>query len=192
MTCGYYRTSSPVTALPMIMRWISDVPSKIVKILAAWVPVFPAGHCGSHRRSGVSVRQTPSHRIQAHRPLGARVMIADAVRYMSVDSCREPDSAGLRWTTPAIHNLAREPENAQATGRFRRWWQVLGSNQRRLSRRFYRPLIIRSVCPLRVSPCGGSSDTTPGSAAQPIPVPSCTGCGNDNHGRGHRAKICTP
>ena len=33
MTSGYYRTSSPVTALPMIMRWISDVPSKIVKLL---------------------------------------------------------------------------------------------------------------------------------------------------------------
>jgi hypothetical protein len=33
MTSGYYRTSSPVTALPMIMRWISDVPSKIVKIV---------------------------------------------------------------------------------------------------------------------------------------------------------------
>jgi hypothetical protein len=27
-----------------------------------------------------------------------------------------------------------------AQGPFRRWWQVLGSNQRRLSRRFYRPL----------------------------------------------------
>ncbi len=35
MTCGYYRTSSPVTALPMIMRWISDVPSKIVKLVKA-------------------------------------------------------------------------------------------------------------------------------------------------------------
>jgi hypothetical protein len=34
MTCGYYRTSSPVTALPIIMRWISLVPSKIVKFLA--------------------------------------------------------------------------------------------------------------------------------------------------------------
>lgn len=33
MTCGYYRTSSPVTALPMIMRWISLVPSNMVKIL---------------------------------------------------------------------------------------------------------------------------------------------------------------
>ena len=66
-------------------------------------------------------------------------MIAHAVRYMSVDSCRDPDSAGLRWTSPAADSLAREPENAQATGRFRRWWRMLGSNQRRLSRRFYRP-----------------------------------------------------
>jgi hypothetical protein len=33
MTCGYYRTSSPVTARPMIIRWISDVPSKIVKLV---------------------------------------------------------------------------------------------------------------------------------------------------------------
>jgi hypothetical protein len=32
-TCGYQRTSSPVTALPMIRRWISEVPSKIVKIV---------------------------------------------------------------------------------------------------------------------------------------------------------------
>ncbi len=29
------RTSSPVTARPMIMRWISEVPSKMVKILAS-------------------------------------------------------------------------------------------------------------------------------------------------------------
>jgi hypothetical protein len=26
MTCGYYRTLSPVMALPMIIRWISEVP----------------------------------------------------------------------------------------------------------------------------------------------------------------------
>ena len=46
-------------------------------------------------------------------------MIADAVRYMSVDSYRDPDSAGLRRTTLPDEHLAREPENAQATGRFR-------------------------------------------------------------------------
>jgi hypothetical protein len=33
MTCGYKRTWSPVMALPMIIRWISDVPSKIVKLV---------------------------------------------------------------------------------------------------------------------------------------------------------------
>jgi hypothetical protein len=33
VTSGYQRTSSRVTALPMIMRWISDVPSKIVKLV---------------------------------------------------------------------------------------------------------------------------------------------------------------
>jgi hypothetical protein len=27
-----YLTSSPVTARPMIIRWISDVPSKMVKL----------------------------------------------------------------------------------------------------------------------------------------------------------------
>jgi hypothetical protein len=127
----------------------------------------------------------------------AGFMIADAVRYMSVDSCRDPDSAGIRCTSHPANSAPLDPENTQARGRFRwwwqvLWWQVLGSNQRRLSRRFYRPLIIETVYPLRVSPYGGSSDTTSGSAAQPIPVPSCTGCGNDNHGRGHRAKICTP
>ena len=30
-----YRTSSPVTARPISMRWISLVPSKMVKILAS-------------------------------------------------------------------------------------------------------------------------------------------------------------
>ena len=35
---------------------------------------------------------------------------------------------------------ARQTAFPQLAGRFRWWWQVLGSNQRRLSRRFYRPL----------------------------------------------------
>ena len=30
-----YLTSNPVTARPMIIRWISDVPSKMVKIFAS-------------------------------------------------------------------------------------------------------------------------------------------------------------
>ena len=31
--CQSYRTGRPVTARPMIMRWISEVPSKMVKIV---------------------------------------------------------------------------------------------------------------------------------------------------------------
>jgi hypothetical protein len=47
MTFGYYRTSSPVTALPMIMRWISDVPSKIVKLVE--VRAVSAGRWRDHQ-----------------------------------------------------------------------------------------------------------------------------------------------
>ena len=49
ITCGYYRTSSPVTALPLIMRWISDVPSKIVKLVE--VRAVSAGRCPVNSRS---------------------------------------------------------------------------------------------------------------------------------------------
>src|ERR1700722_13513650 len=43
---------------------------------------------------------------------------------------------------------ARRAAFPQPAGRFRRWWQVLGSNQRRMSRRFYRPLPLatRATC----------------------------------------------
>ena len=37
---------------------------------------------------------------------------------------------------------ARQREIPQLAGRFRRWWQVMGSNHRRLSRRFYSPLLL--------------------------------------------------
>jgi hypothetical protein len=41
-----------------------------------------------------------------------------------------------------------QDRETQATGYLRRWWQVLGSNQRRRSRRFYRPLPLaaRATC----------------------------------------------
>jgi hypothetical protein len=70
-----------------------------------------------------------------------RFMIAHAVRYMSVHSRKQPDSDGRTGTLPLGNSTAREPEASQLTGRFRRWWQVMDSNQRRLSRRFYRPFI---------------------------------------------------
>jgi hypothetical protein len=59
------------------------------------------------------------------------------VRHMSVHSRKRLDSQGHHGTTTARSTTARTRVYAQAAGRFRRWWQVLGSNQRRLSRRFY-------------------------------------------------------
>ena len=64
----------------------------------------------------------------------------DDVRYTSVDT------ATPRRTVTHSDTRRDKNENSPADafpqpgGRFRRWWQVLGSNQRRLSRRFYRPL----------------------------------------------------
>jgi hypothetical protein len=46
---------------------------------------------------------------------------------------REPSRAACSRTQ---HDELRT-KFAQFSGHFRRWWQVLGSNQRRLSRRFY-------------------------------------------------------
>ena len=49
------------------------------------------------------------------------------------------DTAGLWWTQRDLAGpkaTARKTRKTQLTGYFRRWWQVLGSNQRRLSRRF--------------------------------------------------------
>ena len=57
------------------------------------------------------------------------------------------ETVGLGWTQRDIAGLkatAREAGKLQLTGYFRWWWQVLGSNQRRLSRRFYRPLLYTS------------------------------------------------
>jgi hypothetical protein len=70
------------------------------------------------------------------RPRQTAFMIADAVRYMAVHSWKQPDSDGRGGTLPTVQETAREPETSQLTGRFRRWWQVMDSNQRRLSRRF--------------------------------------------------------
>jgi hypothetical protein len=69
-----------------------------------------------------------------------RLLRPDSVRHMSVTTAMQGLTAAHHETQRDKRKKAREPDYAQAMGRFRRWWQVLGSNQRRLSRRFYRPL----------------------------------------------------
>ena len=68
-----------------------------------------------------------------------RLLRPDSVRHMSVTTAMQGLTAAHHETQRDKRKKAREPGYAQATGRFRRWWQVLGSNQRRLSRRFHRP-----------------------------------------------------
>jgi hypothetical protein len=63
----------------------------------------------------------------------------DSVRHMSVTTATQRLTAAHHETQRDKTEKTREAGYPQLTGRFRRWWQVLGSNQRRLSRRFYRP-----------------------------------------------------
>ena len=72
----------------------------------------------------------------AHRPSDA----PHAVRHASVDTATPRATALHGDTTRDREKTARTAEKSQLAGRLRRWWQVLGSNQRRLSRRFYRPI----------------------------------------------------
>jgi len=66
-----------------------------------------------------------------------RLLRPDSVRHMSVTTATRRLTAAHHETQRDKKEKARETGNPQPTGRFRRWWQVLGSNQRRLSRRFY-------------------------------------------------------
>jgi hypothetical protein len=63
----------------------------------------------------------PLDRAAAHapRPVLRGSMIADAVRYMSVDSRNQPDIQGRNRTTTVRSTTARTSAYAQATGRFR-------------------------------------------------------------------------
>ena len=86
----------------------------------------------------VAVRKTADG---AHRPSWG----TDPVRYTSVDTATQRPPARQGDTSRDREKTARIAENSQPAGRFRRWWQVLGSNQRRLSRRFYSPSLLSEV-----------------------------------------------
>ena len=113
----------------------------------AEAPTSPAGRHWSSQNTprpapSVAVRKTADG---AHRPsLGhvSRPLYVRGHRNTAPRSDYKVTHARDREKT------ARLAENSQLPGRFRRWWQVLGSNQRRLSRRFYRPLPLatRATC----------------------------------------------
>jgi hypothetical protein len=84
-------------------------------------------------------------------------------------------------------------ENSQLAGRFRRWWQVLGSNQRRLSRRFYSPLLLFESPTADQHLCISRFDFgLPPSAMRPwtpdFGAVKSTDGGGKGHGRGRAAR----
>ena len=73
-----------------------------------------------------------------------RLLDPESVRHMSVTTATQRLTAAHHETQRYKTEKARKSGDPQLTGRFRRSWQVLGSNQRRLSRRFYRypPIVL--------------------------------------------------
>ena len=71
-----------------------------------------------------------------------RSLRPDSVRHMSVITAMQRLTAAHRETQRDSSKAAREPGYAQAMGRFRRWWQVLGSNQRK-------PTVLQTACAMR-------------------------------------------
>jgi hypothetical protein len=101
------------------------------------------------REAGMGTPRTMSVAVRgkadgAHRPSARH----GRVRYTSVDTATQRSTALQGDTRRDKKKTARRAAFPQQAGRFRRWWQVLGSNQGRLSRRFYRPLPLatRATC----------------------------------------------
>jgi hypothetical protein len=95
-----------------------------------------------------------------------------------------------RWQYPR-HPPRRPPAGdvqrlalPRGCGRLRRWWQVLGSNRRRLSRRFYRPSLLAEVHAADQHERASRRDPgLPTSAMRPwAPGPEGAEC-TDGHGR---------
>ena len=64
-----YRTSSPVIVRPISIRWISDVPSKMVKILECMgrVSGIPARASDRRAHGGTAALSGDAHGFQPHR-----------------------------------------------------------------------------------------------------------------------------
>ena len=93
----------------------------------------------SGEQSGRPRNGTKRARIGKASGSADRLLCPDAVRYLSVTIATPCPTAAHDGTRRDKKETARRAAFPQRAGRFRRWWQVLGSNQRRLSRRFYRP-----------------------------------------------------
>ena len=104
-------------------------------------PDRPAGMSGTS--------SSPSARImgQNRRRSAKRAVIrtARSTRTLSATTATHRPTVTDNDTWRDKKKTARRAAFPQPAGRFRRWWQVLGSNQRRLSRRFYSPSLLPEV-----------------------------------------------
>jgi hypothetical protein len=85
----------------------------------------------------------------------------DAVRYTSVDSATQRSTALHDDTRRDQEETARTATYPQLAGRFRRVWQVVDSNHRRRSRRFYSPLASSESYATDLRLCGARWDCGP-------------------------------
>jgi hypothetical protein len=105
---GSYRTGRPVTARPMIMRWISLVPSKIVKIVelaavsAGQRPVTPSGISTNSARP---VRDESGFRPAVARCPSGSARVGRALRTRQIPSPTRHSAVG----TLEIHFCADLP-----------------------------------------------------------------------------------
>ena len=106
-----------------------------------------AGMSGTSVRRAVRRPRNGTKRARIGKASGStdRSFGPDAVRYMSVTIATPCPTAAHDDTRRDKKETARRAAFPQRAGRFRRWWQVLGSNQRRLSRRFYSPSLLPEV-----------------------------------------------
>jgi hypothetical protein len=97
----------------------------------------PAVHVKPKHATGTA---RPWLSVESRRCTPTALVARTPVRYMSVDTATRRSTALQGDTRRDREETARIAKNSQLAGRFPRVWQVLGSNQRRLSRRFYSPL----------------------------------------------------
>ena len=111
-------------------------------------PGAAGGHTGMHTRLGAAL-QAGKHAASAARPWPSVKQPTvrtdrDRARIPSAMRPWTPQHAGLQ-RHKATHGGTEKKRPASrespASGPFSQVWQVLGSNQRRLSRRFYSPLL---------------------------------------------------
>ena len=112
----------------------------------------PAGRNARHTqvRRGVRRPDNGTKRAQIGKGSGYthRSFRPDAVRYMSVTTATHRPTVTHPDTWRDKKETARRAAFPQQAGRFPWWWQVLGSNQGRRSRRFYSHFI-RGMVALR-------------------------------------------